>query len=208
MSLLAGDHATACRPATGLGCQLRRRSRASPHIERRSRKKHKIAQMNIRPVNLADAPQIAEIYNYYIETSVATFETETVTVEEMKRRIIETLAGNYPFSVAEESGEIVGYSYGRQFRPRAAYQRSVEVSVYLMEGVHGRGVATTLYEHLFPQIAERGFNTIIAGISLPNEASVRLHEKFGMKKTAHFKEIGYKFGKWIDTGYWQLVLND
>jgi phosphinothricin acetyltransferase len=163
--------------------------------------------MNIRPIEATDAAQIAEIYNYYIDTSVATFENERIDAAEMEKRISETLAGNYPFFTAEENGEVTGYAYGHQFRARSAYRHSVEVSVYIKDGFNGKGIATLLYERLFPEISRRGFHTIIAGISLPNEASVKLHEKFGMVQVAHFREVGFKFGKWIDTGYWQLVIN-
>jgi phosphinothricin acetyltransferase len=161
--------------------------------------------MIIRTVKFSDAAQIAAIYNYYIETSSATFETEPVDSAEMEKRIRETLAGNYPFFVAEEIGEVVGYAYGHQFRARVAYRHSIEISVYIKNGCGGKGIATSLYETLFPEIARRGFHAVIAGISLPNEASVRLHEKFGMAQVAHFKEVGFKFGEWIDTGYWEIV---
>lgn len=163
--------------------------------------------MNIRPVEPTDAAQIAEIYDHYIKTSVATFETESVDAAQMEKRIGETLAGNYPFLVAEEADGICGYAYGHQFRARAAYRHSVEISVYIKEGFGGKGIASLLYERLFQEISAGDFHAVIAGISLPNEASVRLHEKFGMTQVAHFKEVGFKFDKWIDTGYWQKVLN-
>jgi L-amino acid N-acyltransferase YncA len=163
--------------------------------------------MNIRPVMPADAAQIAEIYDHYIKTSIATFETEPVGAAEMEKRIGETLAGNYPFLAAEEAGEILGYAYGHQFRARIAYRHSVEISVYIKEGHGGKRIASLLYERLFQEIARGDFHAVIAGISLPNKASVRLHEKFGMTQVAHFKEVGFKFDRWIDTGYWQLIVN-
>lgn len=161
--------------------------------------------MDIRPVSLADAAQIAEIYNYYIETSHATFELETIDAGEMENRIGETFTRNYPFFVCEENGEIVGYAYGRQFRPRRAYIHSVEVSVYVKNGWDGKGIGTILYQNLLADILQRDFHAIIAGISLPNETSVKLHEKFGFTKVAHFREVGFKFGHWIDVGYWELI---
>ncbi len=163
--------------------------------------------MNIRSVVLADAAMIAEIYNYYIETSIATFELEQIDAAEMEKRIRETLSGNYPYFVAEENGEILGYAYGHQFRARIAYRHSVEISVYIKNGFGGKGIATLLYERLFAELTRRDFHAVIAGISLPNEASVKLHEKFWMVKVAHFKEVGFKFGEWIDTGYWELIIN-
>ena len=161
--------------------------------------------MNIREVTLEDAAQIAEIYNYYIETSHATFELETIDDAEMKNRIRDILEKNYPFFVGEENGEIVGCAFAHQFKARRAYRHSVEVSVYLKNGFEGKGVGSALYQKLFSEISERNFHTIIAGISLPNDASIRLHEKFGFEKVAHFKEVGFKFGRWIDVGYWELL---
>jgi L-amino acid N-acyltransferase YncA len=161
--------------------------------------------MNIRTVTLADAAQVAEIYNYYIKTSHATFELETIDSVEMENRISETFQKNYPFFVCEENEEIVGYVYGRMFRPRRAYLHSIEVSVYIKNGAEGKGIGTMLYQRLFSEILQRDFHAIIAGISLPNDASVKLHEKFGFEKVAHFREVGFKFGRWIDVGYWELL---
>ena len=161
--------------------------------------------MNIREVTPKDAAQIAEIYNYYIETSHATFELEAIDAAEMKSRIRDILEKNYPFFVGEENGEIVGCAFAHQFKARRAYRHSVEVSVYLKNGFEGKGVGSALYQKLFSEISERDFHAIIAGISLPNDASVKLHEKFGFEKVAHFKEVGFKFGRWIDVGYWQIL---
>ena len=161
--------------------------------------------MNIRTVKLSDAAQIAEIYNFYIETSHATFELETIDSIEMENRIRETFQKNYPFFVCEENAEIVGYAYGRMFRPRRAYLHSIEVSVYIRNSAEGKGVGTQLYQKLLDEILQKDFHAIIAGISLPNDASIRLHEKFGFEKVAHFREVGFKFGRWIDVGYWELL---
>jgi L-amino acid N-acyltransferase YncA len=161
--------------------------------------------MRIRKIELTDAFQIAEIYNYYIETSHATFELETINSDEMENRIRESLTQKFPFFACEKNGEIVGYTYGRQFRPRRAYLHSIEVSVYIKNGCEGKGIGTKLYEELFREIWRKDFHAIIAGISLPNETSVKLHEKFGFKKVAHFREVGRKFDRWIDVGYWELL---
>ena len=161
--------------------------------------------MSIRPVKLSDAAQIAEIYNFYIETSHATFELDKVDSFEMENRIRETFQKNYPFFVCEENENILGYAYGRQFRPRRAYIHSIEVSVYIKNGAEGKGIGSSLYQKLFAEILQRDFHAIIAGISLPNDASIKLHEKFGFEKVAHFREVGYKFGRWIDVGYWERL---
>lgn len=161
--------------------------------------------MKIRPVTPADAAQIAAIYNHYISTSHATFELDRITEGEMEARVRETIVSKYPFLVAEDVEEITGYAYGHSYRPRPAYRHSIEVSIYIKEGFEGSGIGQMLYEKFFPEISGGDYHAIIAGISLPNEASVRLHEKFGFEKVAHFREVGYKFGRWIDVGYWELL---
>jgi L-amino acid N-acyltransferase YncA len=163
--------------------------------------------MNIRTAELSDALQIAHIYNHYIRTSHATFELEPIDTREMERRLADVCGAGYPFIVAELAGDIIGYSYGRAFRPRAAYRHSIEISVYVKQGFERLAIATELYEELFSEIGKGDFHAVIAGISLPNDASVSLHEKLGLKKVAHFAEVGYKFGRWVDVGYWQLILS-
>jgi phosphinothricin acetyltransferase len=160
--------------------------------------------MNIRPVDLSDASQIAEIYNHYILTSHCTFEITPIEPGDISSRISELLDHDFPYFVSELSGEISGYAYGHEYRPRAAYRHSIEVSVYLKKGSEGQGIGSALYSKLLTEIAKQDFHAIIAGIALPNIPSIRLHEKFGFEKVAHFREVGFKFGKWIDVGYWQL----
>ena len=163
--------------------------------------------MDIRPAANSDATQIAEIYNYYVENSHATFETDLIGTAEMLGRMEEGWAAGYPFFVCEDQSRIVGYAYGRRYRPRSAYLHSIEVSVYVKHGTEGQNIGTALYSHLISDIREKDFHAIMGGISLPNDASVRLHEKFGFEKVAHFREVGRKFGRWIDVGYWELLLD-
>lgn len=162
--------------------------------------------MSIRRVNVSDAAQIAEIYNFYVENSHHTFETEAVNVDEMRERIGE-IVKKYPYFVAEENGEIVAYAYAALYKSRCAYSSSSEVSVYVKNGTKGKGLGTKLYEKLLTEISKSDIHAIIAGIALPNDASIKLHERFGFEKVAHFREVGYKFGKWIDVGYWELINN-
>ncbi len=162
--------------------------------------------MRIRLATIDDSPTLALIYNHYIEHSHATFETEKIDAAEMSRRLEKAFSHGYPFLVCETENEIAGYAYGRQYRPRAAYQHSIEISVYVRPAFENRGVGTRLYEQLIPEIVGLGFHAIIAGVSLPNDASVKLHEKFGFEKVAHFSEVGNKFGRWIDVGYWEIVV--
>jgi len=160
--------------------------------------------MIIRKVEIKDARQIAEIYNFYIENTHHSFEIEPVGIEEMKRRIVETNE-NYPYLIAEETREILAYAYASCYKPRSAYKNSVEVSVYVKNNLKQKGIGTKLYERLFEELSKMEVHAIIAGIALPNEASIKLHEKFGMEKVAHFREVGFKLGRWIDVGYWELI---
>lgn len=160
--------------------------------------------MEIRKVNLEDAAQIAEIYNYYIKNTHQTFETEPLSADEMQTRIGE-VSENYPYLVAEEDGEIFGYACATQFKMRQAYEYSAEVSIYVKANAKQRGIGTQLYKQLFDELAETDIHTIIAGISLPNDASIYFHEKLGFSKVGHFREVGYKLGRWIDVGYWELL---
>ncbi len=160
----------------------------------------------IRPATADDAAAIAAIYNPYVSDSIVTFEEDAITVEEMARRLAETEQEHLPWIVYEEGGCVVGYAYASRWKGRCAYRFSVEVSVYLAPEAKGRGLGTQLYEVLLSQLRVRGKHTVIAGIALPNPASVALHEKFGMAPVAHFKQVGFKFGQWIDVGYWQALL--
>jgi L-amino acid N-acyltransferase YncA len=159
----------------------------------------------LRPVRPEDAPAIAEIYNHYILNSSATFEEVPLSPDEMRQRILETTQ-TYPWFVCEENGESLGYCYGRKWRERAAYRHSVEVSVYLRQSAAGKGRGSALLEALLADLRSRRFHCVIGGVALPNPSSVALLEKLGLRPIAHFREVGYKFGQWIDVGYWQLLL--
>jgi phosphinothricin acetyltransferase len=161
----------------------------------------------IRPVKHSDAAQLAEIYNYYIANSTATFETETVVRIQMEDRIMRIQNDLLPWFVAENpKGIILGYAYASMWKERKAYKHSVEITVYLDHNVYSQGIGSQLYTALFNHLKTLGVHAVMGGISLPNKASVALHEKFGMTKVAHFSEVGYKFGEWVDVGYWQAIL--
>lgn len=162
--------------------------------------------MNIRPAALDDAAQMAAVYNFYIVTSHATFELDPISTGEMENRMRDTISAGYPFLVCEDDDQVVGYAYSQPFKSRAAYRGSVEVSVYIKDSFEGRGIGKMLYDQLLPEIFKGDYHAVIAGISLPNQASVRLHEKYGFEKVAHFREVGFKFGRWIDVGYWELLV--
>ena len=161
----------------------------------------------IRSAQPNDAGRIAEIYNYYVTQSAVTFEESEVTAAEMKCRIDEVLAVGLPFLVVESGGEVVGYAHASKWKGRCAYRFSVEVSAYIQHGVVGRGFGSALYMELCPRLADKGFHALIGGIALPNDASIRLHEKFGFRQVARFPEVGFKFGRWVDVGYWQRIVS-
>lgn len=161
----------------------------------------------VREVIDADAPAIASIYNHYVLHTTVTFEETPVSAEEMLARIGAVRAAGRPWFVVEAAGQLCGYAYATPWKPRFGYRFSVEVSVYLEPSASGRGLGSLLYEALFAALAASGVHSAVGGIALPNSSSVRLHEKFGMTKVAHFAQIGTKFGEWIDVGYWQRVFD-
>lgn len=159
----------------------------------------------IRSATLDDAARISEIYNHYVLHSTVTFEGQVVSADEMRQRIAEVLDG-LPWLVWVENGVIQGFASASKWKVRSGYRHSVESTVYLAEGSTGKGMGSALYRALVAELRERRLHTVIGGVALPNDASVALHEKLGFKKVAHFREVGWKFDKWIDVGYWQLIL--
>ncbi|SDX83654.1 phosphinothricin acetyltransferase [Lutibacter oricola] len=159
----------------------------------------------IRKVKLSDALAIADIYNFHVYNTIVTFDLTPVSEEIIKHKI-ETVTAKYPWFVFEENNKIVGYAYASCWKDRSAYDATVESSIYLNENSIGKGIGKKLYQHLLDYLKANNFHIVIGGISLPNEASIAIHEKFGFEKVAHFKEVGFKFNKWIDVGYWQLTL--
>jgi len=159
----------------------------------------------IRPATPADAPRIAEIYNHHVCETVVTFEEQPVSDTEMARRIAETTA-EYPWLVSEIDGLIAGYAYASTWKRRSAYRFAAESTIYMATPFVGRGLALELYRALIAEMRSRSLHCAIAGISLPNLASVALHEKLGFRPIGQFREVGWKFGEWVDVGYWELVL--
>lgn len=160
----------------------------------------------IRPATIDDAEQLCEIYNHYVLNTTVTFEEGAVPVDEMASRILETLQ-SLPWLVVEEGDRALGFCHASRWKGRCAYRYSVESTVYLSPEAAGRGLGTELYSNLLKELRERGLHTVMGGIALPNDASIALHEKFGFEKIAQFRQVGNKFGKWIDVGYWQLVFD-
>lgn len=163
--------------------------------------------ISIRPVSAsADAASIAEIYNHYIRETVITFEEQELRKEQVMERIKSVISASMPWLVAEIDGEIIGYCYAGKFHTRSAYRFTVEATVYLDQNAGGKGVGTKLYQALINQLKQQKYHSVIGIIALPNEASIKLHEKFGFKKIGHFAEVGFKFNRWHDVGYWQVIL--
>jgi phosphinothricin acetyltransferase len=164
------------------------------------------APVAVRAATAADAGAVAAIYNHYVTDTIVTFEEEPVPAAEMARRIAEIQAASFPWLVAAEGPEIAGYAYAAPWKRRSAYRHSAEITVYLARGRTGRGLGSKLYGELLPLLRPLGIHALIGGIALPNPASIALHEKFGLRKVAHFEAVGRKLGRWIDVGYWQRIL--
>jgi len=159
----------------------------------------------IRSATAADAQAICSIYNHFILQSTATFEETAITPDDMAARI-DALSGRLPFLVAVLDGAVAGYAYAAPWKPRSAYRHTVESSVYIAPGFAGMGLGSRLVQALLQDLRERDVHAVLAGIVLPNGASVGLHEAFGFSQVGQMREVGRKFGQWLDVGYWQLVL--
>ena len=159
----------------------------------------------IRDATKADARQICDIYNYYIENTNITFEVEPLLTEEIAARITR-ISSAYPYLVCEKDGYVAGYAYAGPWKDRAAYLYSSEISVYLKSGSEGIGIGSALMEALLAKLRRTNLRCIISGITIPNDRSIALHEKYGFKKIGQFPQVGYKNAQWLDVGYWALNL--
>lgn len=162
--------------------------------------------MNIRPAVPQDAEAIQAIYAPMVQHTSISFEVEPPTVAEMRRRIEATLA-RFPWFVGlDEAGRVNGYVYAGAHRERAAYRWAVDVTAYVREDCRGQKVGQRLYRHLLAELAALGYHQACAGITLPNNASVALHESVGFRPVGVYPRIGSKFGQWRDVGWWQCPL--
>jgi phosphinothricin acetyltransferase len=160
---------------------------------------------SIRLATAGDATTIARIYAPYVADSPTSFETEVPDASEVARRINDTLV-SHPWLVYEEADAVGGYAYATKHRVRAAYQWSVEVSVYVDDRFRRRRIAQALYTSLFRLLALQGFVNAYAGITLPNAASVKLHESMGFESVGVYRRIGFKHGAWHDVGWWERAV--
>jgi phosphinothricin acetyltransferase len=167
----------------------------------------RVENLTIRAADTADARAIRDIYALVVETTAISFELVPPTVEEMSARISKVTA-QFPWLVAEVGDSVVGYVYASAHSERAAYRWTVETSVYIEEGWRGRGLGGALYDELIGQLRELGYLVAIAGIALPNDASIAVHERVGFRRVGTLPSVGHKFGAWWDVGYWCLPIVD
>jgi phosphinothricin acetyltransferase len=154
-----------------------------------------------------DAGACAAIYAPFVRSTAVSFEEQPPSARELAQRI-EQQSPSYPWLVAELAGTIAGFAYASAHRERAAYRWATDVTVYIAEGWRGQGVGRALYGALLPLLARQGLRIACAGITLPNDASVALHESFGFELVGVYRRIGWKAGSWRDVGWWQLELID
>ena len=159
----------------------------------------------IRYAKLSDAKAIADIYNEYILHSVATFETEAVSEDEMRRRIAD-ISSQFPYLVFEKDGQVVGYAYAHLWQERAAYCHTWETTVYVSSSSARQGIGRLLMSRLIEECRKSDCHGLIACITHGNESSYALHRKLGFKQVAFFEKVGTKFGKRLDVTDWELIL--
>lgn len=166
-----------------------------------------MSAVSIRPAALADIPVITGIYAHAVSTGTASFELEAPTEEEMTRRMKALLEGNYPYIAATIDGALVGYAYAGPYRPRRAYRFAVEDSIYIDRNSHRRGIGRILLDHLILESEKRGFRQMVAIIGdSANAPSIELHRAAGFRMAGNFENVGYKFGRWLDTVMMQRTL--
>jgi phosphinothricin acetyltransferase len=159
----------------------------------------------IRLATDADAAAIASIYAPVVRDTAVSFEMAPPSADVMRQRIRDVLA-LAPWLVLEEDGAVLGYAYAGSFRTRPAYRFTVETTVYVASGARGRKVGRRLYDELLRRVRLQGFRTAVAGITLPNPASVALHESLGFKPVGVYHKVGFKLGAWHDVGWWELPI--
>lgn len=163
----------------------------------------------------ADGAALATIYNQYIRDTVITFEIDEVSGRDMAARVAKIRKAGLPWLVAKDNDTVLGYAYAGSFRERAAYDHTLETSIYLDPDTRARGVGTALFAELLARLGDlttddsihAPVHALLGVIALPNDASVALHERFGMRHVGTTKQVGWKFDRWIDVGYWQLELD-
>jgi len=159
----------------------------------------------IRTATAEDGPAIAAIYDPYVRNTAISFEEVPPTASEMSERVRATLP-THPFMVFQEADTVIAYTYASRHRDRAAYRWSVDVAIYVAPGGHRRGIGRALYTRLLGVLERQGFHSAYAGVTLPNENSVGLHEAMGFRPVGACDEVGFKLGRWWTVGWWRRPL--
>ncbi len=164
------------------------------------------ARIGVRAATAADAESVAAIYAPVVTGTAISFEETAPGPDEIGRRML--ASPRLPWLVADDAGRVAGYAYASTHRQRPAYRWSADSSVYLDPAYHARGLGRLLYERLISEVRDLGYMSLFAGIALPNEPSVGLHEAMGFRPAGVFSNVGYKLGAWRDVGWWHLRLRD
>lgn len=161
----------------------------------------------VRPASEEDLGRLNDIYNRYVVETHFTFDIEPMSLEERQEWFSHYGGtGRYRVVVGVSEGTVIGYASSSRWRPKPAYETSVETSIYVAPDAVGRGIGTRLYDELFKSLQGEDVHRAYAGIALPNQASIALHERFGFKRVAHFTEQGRKFDRFWDVGWYEKPL--
>lgn len=160
----------------------------------------------IRDALPSDAAAICAIYNPFVLDSTITFELEPITEQEMAGRI-QNIQKRYPWIVMERNGEMLGYAYASEWKPRAAFLHTAESSLYMHADARGQGLGLVLYQDLLDRLKAMHMHLVIAAITWPNDPSIALHSKLGFTELGRMTQAGRKFDQWIDVSYWQMLLD-
>lgn len=159
----------------------------------------------IRPMTLNDVSEITCIYAHYVNNTVVTFDTKVPSKTEMRERLL-PIIGNCPAWVCVEEGKIAGYCYAHEWKTKKAYSSTAETTIYLHPDHLRKGYGRILMEQLIEDCRKRSYHALIACITIPNEPSVKLHERLDFKQVSHFHEVGRKFNRWLDVADYELIL--
>jgi phosphinothricin acetyltransferase len=166
-----------------------------------------VSAVQVRSATDGDLVRVREVVNHYIEHSVFNFRTEPQSIDEV-RALWARRHDLFPWLVAVVDGRVVGVAYAGPWNERDAYRWTVESTIYVDPSTHRRGVGDALYTELLDRLRRQGFHSAVAVIALPNDPSVRLHERHGFARAGHLRDAGFKHDAWHDVGFWQCVLAD
>ncbi len=160
----------------------------------------------IRKYHPKNLQSIVDILNYYVKNDACIFQVEPYTFDEIEKKF-EIIQATYPIFIEEKDNKVIGFSYGARWCDKPAYAKSVETTIYIHPDYLHAGIGEPLYRKLIETLTQMNFHLLVAGMTMPNLGSQRLHEKLGFERVGEFKEAGMKFGKWHNVGFWQMVIN-